>query len=332
MKAFIVSKYGKHGLQVANVPKPIVGPQDVLVRIKAASINPLDIMVRNGDFKLILNYKLPFILGHDVAGVIEEIGSDVSIYKIGDEIFARPRDMRIGTFAELISINQADIALKPKILTMEEAAAIPLVALAAWQTLVDLAQVTPAQKVLVHGGAGGLGSTVIQLAKNMGAYVATTANGRDQDKLHALGADEVIDYTKDDFSKKLFGYDLVIDSLGGANLIKSLSILKPNGLAISVVGPPDIMFANQIDKPLLKPVFAMISNKVHRIANKLGVHYSFFFMKASGFQLIKMSELYSNKKIIPIIDKVFPFDKTLDAIDYVETGKAKGKIVISFKV
>jgi NADPH:quinone reductase-like Zn-dependent oxidoreductase len=216
-------------------------------------------MVRNGEFKLLLKYKTPFVLGHDLAGVVMRVGAEVRDYKVGDEVYARPRD--IGAFAEYIVVDHADIALKPQSLTMEESAAIPLVALAAWQALVDLAQVKPGQKVLVHAGAGGLGSTVIQLAKHLGAYVATTARGNDAEKVRDLGADELIDYTKADFAELLSGYDVVLDSLGGDNLAKSLTVLKPGGLAISVVAPPDAAFAAQLGRPLLKPVMALMSRR-----------------------------------------------------------------------
>ena len=213
MKAFVVEKYGKSGLRAAQVPDPTIGPRDVLVRVSAASINPLDKKVRNGELRLLLKYKTPFVLGHDLAGVVTRVGADVRDYKAGDEVYARPRDLRIGAFAEYIAIDHADIALKPNSLTMEESAAVPLVALAAWQALVDVARVKPGQKVLVHAGAGGLGSTVVQLAKHLGAYVATTARGNDEEKVRDLGANEVIDYTKADFAELLSGYDVVLDSL-----------------------------------------------------------------------------------------------------------------------
>jgi NADPH:quinone reductase-like Zn-dependent oxidoreductase len=218
MKAFVVANYGKSGLRAAEVPDPIVGARDVLVRVSAASINPLDMKVRNGELKLLLKYKTPFVLGHDLAGVVTRVGAEVRDYKVGDEVYARPRDLRIGAFAESIAIDHSDIALKPSSLTMEESAAVPLVALAAWQALADLARVKPGQKVLVHAGAGGLGSTVIQLARHLGAYVATTARGNDEEKVRDLGASEVIDYTKADFAELLSGYDVVLDSLGGDNL------------------------------------------------------------------------------------------------------------------
>jgi NADPH:quinone reductase-like Zn-dependent oxidoreductase len=329
MKAFVVGKYGKSGLCAAQTPYPTIEPRDVLVRVSAASVNPLDMMVRNGEFKLLLKYKLPFVLGHDFAGVVMRVGAEVSHYEIGDEVYARPRDLRIGAFAEYIAVDHADIALKPKSLTMEEAAATPLVALAAWQALVELAQIRSGQKVLVHAGAGGLGSTVIQLAKHFGAYVATTANGRDAEKVRGLGADEVIDYTKASFADSLSDYDVVLDSLGGDNLAKSLKVLKPGGLAISVVGPPDAAFATQIHRPLLKPLLAFLSRKVRAQAKKLRVRYSFFFMRADGAQLKTLSALYDAGTLRPVLDRTFPFDETLDAIAYVEQGRAKGKIVVT---
>lgn len=329
MKAFVVNRYGADGLRLADVPNPTARPNDVLVDIRAASINPLDKMVRNGEFKQLLKYKRPFTLGHDVSGVITEVGDGVHGLKVGDEIYSRPRDLRIGTFAEAIAIDASDVALKPTSLSFEEAAAVPLVALAAWQALVDLAHVRPGQKVLIHAGAGGLGSTVIQLAKHLGAYVATTAHTNDVEKVRSLGADEVIDFTKKDFSQVLTGYDVVLDSLGPASLEKSLTVLKRGGLAISVVGPPDPAFASQLGQPLLKPVMSMMSRKVRARAKKLGVHYSFFFMKASGTQLQALADLYDNGTLKPVLDRTFPFERTLDALAYVEQGKASGKIVIT---
>lgn len=329
MKAFVVEKYGKDGVRAAQAPDPAIGPRDVLVRISAASINPLDKMVRNGEFKQLLKYKAPFVLGHDLAGVATRLGRDVHDFKVGDEVYARPRDLRIGTFAEYIAVDQADLAHKPRSLTMEEAAAVPLVALAAWQSLVDLARIKPGQKILIHAGAGGLGSTAIQLAKHLGAYVATTASGKDADKVRAFGADEVIDYTTQNFAELLSGYDVVLDSLGGDNLARSLTVLKPGGLAISVVGPPDTAFADQLGQPLLKPVMWLLSRKVRAQAKKLGVRYSFFFMRADGRQLQALSALYDAGALRPVLDRTFEFDETAAAIAYVEQGRAKGKVVIA---
>lgn len=323
MKAFVVQKYGKDGLRIADVPKPSVGDTDVLVKVSAASINPLDKMVRNGEFKQLLKYKTPFVLGHDVSGVVAGVGSAVRGFKVGDEVFSRPRDLRIGTFAEYIAIDQDDVALKPVSLSLHEAAAVPLVALAAQQILVDRAHIQPGQKVLIHAGAGGLGSTVIQLAKHLGAKVATTAAGADADRVRALGADVVIDFTKEDFSQVLSGYDFVLDSLGGKNLEKSLSVLKPGGLAIGVAGPPDSGFAKQLGLPAFMGVpMNFLSRNIRSAAKSRGVRYSFFFMQASGSQLRDLAALYDAGRLKPVLDRTFPFDQTIEALAYVEQGKA----------
>jgi NADPH:quinone reductase-like Zn-dependent oxidoreductase len=330
MNAFVVEKYGKDGLRAARIPRPRIGDRDVLVEVHATSINPLDKMVRDGEFKQLLKYERPFVLGHDVAGVVAQVGRAVRGFEVGDEVYARPRDLRIGTFAEYVAIDEDDVALKPASLTLHEAAALPLVALAAWQTLVDLAHVEPGQKVLVHAGAGGLGSTVVQLAKHLGAYVATTAHTKDIDRARRLGADEVVDYTTTDFATVLSGYDVVLDSLGGDNLARSLTVLKPGGLAISVVGPPDAAFARQLGQPVLRPVMTVLSAKVRRQARKLGVRYAFFFMRADGAQLRTLAELYDAGHLRPVLDeRSFPFEQTLDALAYVEEGRASGKVVIT---
>lgn len=331
MKAFVVEKYGKDGARAAEVPEPIVGDRDVLVQLRATSINPLDKLVRNGELKQVLKYKAPFVLGHDVAGVVTRVGSAVRGLKAGDEVYARPRDLRIGSFAEFIAIDQDDVSPKPASLTFEEAAAVPLVALASWQILVDRARVKPGQKVLIHAGAGGLGSTAIQLAKHLGATVATTTDTDTEKLVRSLGADVVIDYTKEDFSTVVSGYDLVLDTVGGANLEKSLTVLKPGGLAIGVVGPPDAGFAKQLGAPLfMGVVMNTLSRKIRKQAKALGVRYQFFFMQANGFQLRKLAALYDSGKLRPVIDRTFPFDQTLDAMAYVEQGRTKaGKVVVS---
>jgi NADPH:quinone reductase-like Zn-dependent oxidoreductase len=263
MKAFVVEHYGKDGLRPADVPEPEVGAGDVLVKVSAAGINPLDMMVRNGEFKRLLKHQTPFVLGHDVAGAVTRVGSAVRDFQVGDEVYARPRDLRIGTFAEYVAIDQDDVAPKPASLTLHEAAAVPLVSLAAWQALVDRAHVKPGQKVLVHAGSGGLGSTVIQLAKHLGATVATTASGKNAELVRSLGADVVIDYTNEDFAEVLSGYDVVVDSRGGENLERALTILKPGGQAIGVAGPPDPGFAKQLGAPkLMGVVMGLLSRKV----------------------------------------------------------------------
>ncbi len=333
MRAFVVDKYGQDGLRAADVPEPIVGRRDVLVRVGAASINPLDTMTRNGEFKQLIKRTPPFVLGHDLAGVVTDVGADVRDFRVGDEVYARPRDLRIGAFAELIAIDQDDVAPKPESLTLQEAAAVPLVALAAWQILVDRAHLQPGQKVLVHAGAGGLGSTIIQLAKHLGATVATTTSTANADLVRDLGADVVIDYTTQDFSQELSGYDLVIDTLAGPNLQRSLTVLKPGGLAIGVAGPPDAGFAKQLGAPAILRVFmTLLSRKVRKQAEALDVHYEFFFMHASGSQLRELGALYDAGALRPVIDTTFPFEQTAEAMAHVEQGRTRaGKVVVTME-
>lgn len=329
MKAFVVTAYGPDGLHEADVPRPTLGAGDVRVEVRAASINPLDRLVRDGDFKQVLRYDRPFVLGHDLSGVVTEVGTGVTGFAVGDEVFTRPRDGRIGAFAEEIVVDAADLARKPASLSFAEAAAVPLVALAAWQALVEVAAVRPGQKVLVHAGAGGLGSTVVQLAKHLGAHVATTAHTSDLERVRALGADVVIDFTAQDFTEVVSGYDVVLDSLGPASLQKSLTVLWPGGLAISVVGPPDPAFARQLGKPLLRPVMAALSLRVRRRARRLGVRYSFLFMRADGARLAELARLYDEGVLRPVLDRTFGFEQTLEAMAHVEQGKARGKVVVT---
>ncbi|MBY5396005.1 NADP-dependent oxidoreductase [Rhizobium leguminosarum] len=331
MKAFVVDKYKKKGaLRLANLPEPELQDNDLLVRIQATAVNLLDSKVRDGEFKLILPYRPPFILGHDVAGTVVKIGPGVRRLKVGDEVYARPRDHRIGAFAEFIAIDQSDVALKPNNLSMTEAASIPLVGLTAWQALVEVGKVKPGQKVFIQAGSGGVGTFAIQLAKHLGATVATTTSAGNAELARSLGADVVIDYKTQDFAKVLSGYDLVLNSQDPKTLEKSLGVLKPGGQLISISGPPDPAFAGELGLNLfLKLVLRLLSRGVRKKAKRLGIRYSFLFMRAEGQQLGQITSLIESGAIRPVVDKVFPFEKTGDALAYVETGRAKGKVVIT---
>lgn len=333
MKAFIVDQYRKKGaLRFGDVPEPQLQDGDVLVQIHATAVNQLDSKVRDGEFKLFLPYRPPFVLGHDVAGTVLKVGFKVTNFKQGDNVYARARDGRVGTFAEFIAIDQADVAMKPKNLTMEEAASIPLVGLTAWQALVDKANLQKGQKVFIQAGSGGVGTFAIQLAKHIGATVATTASAANADLVKRLGADVVIDYRKDDFEKVLQGYDVVLNSQDSKTLEKSLRVLKPGGKLISISGPPDPDFATELGLSwFLKLVIRLLSFSTRRKAKSLGVRYSFLFMKASGEQLSKIADLMESGVIRPVVDRVFPFESTQQALTYVETGRAKGKVVIKVK-
>lgn len=330
MKTFIVDKYGKDSrLRAGDWPEPEIGGRDVLVRVRASGVNPLDAKIMAGEFKLVLPYKAPFVLGNDLAGVVERVGRSVRRFAPGDEVYARPDKDRIGTYAELIAVDEADLARKPAGLTMAQAASLPLVALTAWQALVEKANVRPGQKVLIHAGSGGVGTIAIQLAKHLGAHVATTTSTANVDWVRDLGADQVIDYRKADFETELRDFDVVLDSLGGENLAKSLRILRPGGLAIGIGGPPDPDFAAQLGRPLLRPVLAVLSRKVRRAARKRGVRYSFLFMRAEGHQLQEITALVEAGVIRPVVDRIFDFAETPAALDYVGSGRVKGKVVVT---
>jgi len=333
MKAFSIKKYDKKGvLELIDVPAPIVKEEEVLVEIHASGLNVLDAKIKSGEFKMILPYKLPLILGHDVAGVITKAGTQVTRFKVGDEIYARVADFHIGTFAEYIAINEKDVALKPKNITMEEAASIPLVALTAWQALVEMANLKKGQKVFVQAGSGGVGTIAIQLAKHLGATVATTASEKSFAMLKELGADVLIDYKKEDFETILKDYDVVLNSQDTKTLEKSLRILKPGGKAISISGPPTPAFAEAIGASwVVKTVLSLISFGIRKKAKKLGVDYSFLFMRADGKQLSEITSLIETRVITPVLDKVFPFEQTNDALAYVESGRTKGKAVVKVK-
>src|SRR5207245_4700021 len=233
MKAFVVDRYkSKSAVRLGEMPEPEVRDDDVLVQVHAASLNQLDSKIRDGEFKLILPYRLPLILGHDVAGVVVKVGPRVRQFKLGDEVYARVDDFRIGTFAEFVPVKEASLALKPKNLTMEEAASVPLVALTVWQALVEKANLKKGQKVFIQAGSGGVGTFAIQLAKHLGATVATTTSATNIELVKSLGADIVIDYKKDNFETILKDYDLVLHSQDANTLENSLRLLKPAGLRI----------------------------------------------------------------------------------------------------
>src|SRR5216117_3913486 len=312
MKAFVVERYGKNdGIRFVEMPEPELRDADVLVRVHAAGVNVLDCKIRDGEFKLIVPYRLPLILGNDVAGVVVRVGSNVRRFKPGDEVYARPHQDRIGTFAEFIAMNEADVALKPKNLTMEEAASIPLVGLTAWQVLIERANLKKDHKVLIHAGSGGVGTFAIQLAKHIGATVATTTSTANIDLVKSLGADVVIDYKKEDFDKVLSGYDVVLNSLGKDTLEKSLKVLKPGGKLISISGPPDIGFAKESGLNwFLQQGMRLLSFGIRKKAKHHGVSYSFVFMRANGEQLSKITSLIESGVIRQVMDRIFPFEAT----------------------
>lgn len=333
MKAFVLDRYArKSALRLAELPRPTLREDEVLVEVHAAGVNLIDSKIRDGEFKLILPYRLPIVLGHDVAGVVVEVGAQVRQFKPGDAVYARVDDFRIGSFAEFVPVKEASLALKPAGLTMEEAASIPLVGLTAWQALVERARLKRGEKVFIQAGSGGVGTFAIQLAKHLGATVATTTSAANAALVKGLGADVVVDYRTQDFEDVLRGYDVVLNSQDGKTLAKSLRVLKGGGRLISISGPPDPAFGAEIAAPgFVKLVMRLLSAGVRRRAKGRDVGYSFLFMKANGGQLRDIARLIDAGAIRPVIDRVFPFESTNDAMAYVESGRAKGKVVIKVK-
>ncbi|HFK1708374.1 NADP-dependent oxidoreductase [Bacillus mycoides] len=332
MRAMVIDKYGKVPMRMTEMPTPEINDYEVLAEIHAASINPIDFKIRDGKVKLLLKYKMPLILGNDFSGVIVKVGTKVTQFKVGDEIYARPRKDKIGTFAEYIAIHEDDIALKPKNLTFEEAASIPLVGLTSYQALHDIMQLQKGQKILIHAGSGGVGTFAIQLAKIMGATVATTASEAGENLVKSLGADEIINYKKEKFEDILKNYDAVFDTLGGTTLEKSFDIIKSEGNIVSVSGMPNARFGKEFGSGFFKTLlFSLASKKLTALEKKHNAQYSFLFMKPSGDQLRIIAKYIESGQIKPIIDRIFPFEDTQKAMEYSESGRAKGKIIVKIK-
>ncbi|MGW6194195.1 NADP-dependent oxidoreductase [Bacillus cereus] len=332
MRAMVIDKYGKVPMRMTEMPTPEINQYEVLAEIHAASINPIDFKIRDGKVKLLLKYKMPLILGNDFSGVIVKVGTKVTQFKVGDEIYARPRKDKIGTFAEYIAIHEDDIALKPKNLTFEEAASIPLVGLTSYQALHDIMQLQKGQKILIHAGSGGVGTFAIQLAKIMGATVATTASEAGENLVKSLDADEIINYKKEKFEDILKNYDAVFDTLGGTTLEKSFDIIKSEGNIVSVSGMPNARFGKEFGSGFFKTLlFSLASKKLTALEKKHNAQYSFLFMQPSGDQLRIIAKYIESGQIKPIIDRIFPFEDTQKAMEYSESGRAKGKIIVKIK-
>jgi NADPH:quinone reductase-like Zn-dependent oxidoreductase len=261
-----------------------------------------------------------------------QVGPRVRQFKVGDEVYARPDDFRIGTFAEFVAVKETSLALKPKNLTMEEAASLPLVALTALQSLVGIAKLQRGQKVFIQAGSGGVGTLAIQLAKHLGATVATTTSATNVALVKSLGADVVIDYKTQDFEEVLRDYDVVLNSQDGKTLEKSLRVLRHGGKLVTISGPPDPAFGTEIRAPwFVRLVMRVLSSGVRRKAKSRGIGYAFLFMKANGSQLREITRLVEAGAVRPVIDRVFPFESTNEALAYVDAGRAKGKVVVKVR-
>jgi alcohol dehydrogenase len=332
MKAMAIEKYGKVPLQLMDLPEPKFGDYDLLVVIHAASINPIDFKIRNGQARMLLNYKMPLILGNDFSGVVKQVGKKVKKFKEGDEVYGRVSKSRIGTFAEYIAVHEDEIALKTSNLSFEEAASIPLVGLTSYQAIHDILQLSPGEKILIQAGSGGVGTFAIQLAKSMGLYVATTTSNAGAELVKSLGADQIIDYKTEQFDEILKDYDGVLDTIGGKTLENAFKIVKQGRKIVSITGVPNARFGKEFGTGFLKTnIFRLVSRKLTQLEKKFNVEYNYLFMKPSGEQLKVIAKLIESGKIKPVIDRVFPFQDAQKAMEYSESGRAKGKIILSIK-
>lgn len=334
MKAIVCTKYGETEavVELRELPPPEVLPNDVLIDIHAASVNPVDYKIQQGAMKAIRKFSFPFIMGYDVSGVVVAVGSAAKQFKVGDAVFSRVDSYRFGTFAEFIAVDEKYIALKPANISHQEAAALPLVALTAWQALHTTAKVQKGQKVLIHAGAGGIGSIAIQLAKQLGAEVTATTSTKNVALVKSLGADTVIDYKQQAFEKVLKDVDVVFETLGGENQDKSFQVLKAGGVLASIVGIPSAAWARAEGLPFFMPwLFNLMNWKNQKLAKKHQVRFESIIMGPDGKNLAIIAAMAAEGKIKAVIDKVFPLAQTKEALLYSQSGRATGKIVISVK-
>ena len=331
MQALTFKRYGKSpDVGFRAVPRPTeLKADELLVQVHAVGLNPIDNMIPTGMFKPVLQFQLPATIGSDLAGVVIQVGSQVTRFKVGDAIFASIFDTGKGALAEFAVVPESAAALKPANLDFVEAASIPMVGLTSWQALKERADIQSGQKVFIPAGSGGIGTFAIQLAKYFGATVATTTSSKNLALVKSLGADQVVDYTREEFDKVLKGYDLVLGTVRGDAIEKSVGILKPGSKIVSLVGPLDKAFAETRRLNfILKFVFGLMSRKIIALSKKRFVSYSFLFVRPDGEQLSEISKLLETEQIKPVIDKVYSFAQAKEALDYLAQGRAKGKVVV----
>lgn len=307
MKAAIIKEYGQE-VVVSEVKMPELSDDSVMIEVHAASINPIDNIVKAGYMKDMMPITFPYIMGYDVSGVVTAVGAKVSKFKIGDEVYSRPNQEQAGSISEYNVVKEDELAFKPSKLNHEESASIPLAGLTALQALTTKGNLQKGQKVLIHAGSGGVGTFAIQLAKNLGAEVAVTTSPSNFELVKSLGADVIIDYKTQKFEEELKGYDLVLDTMGGEILNNSFKILKKGGKIVSIKG-----------------------QDTEELAKKYGVDFEVFFMSPSGDMLSHLTQLVNDEVVKPTIDRSYSFEQVQEAYDYLQMGHAKGKVVIKIK-
>jgi alcohol dehydrogenase len=334
MKALLMSGYGAidRCVTLGKISTPILTATDVLIDVHAASINPIDYKLVKGALRAIQKLNFPVVLGFDVSGIVVAVGDRVRQFKIGDAVYGRSERKRLGTFAELAALDESWVAPMPTSTSFIEAASLPLVGLTTVQGLRDRANARSAQKVLIHAGSGGVGTFAIQYAKALGLHVTTTTSSRNSKFVSSLGADKIICYDQEDYRQLKDRYDIVFDTLGGHHTIDAFSVTARGGTVISVVGPPDKQFANQVDAGLLvRMAMHFMSRRVFRAADRAAAAYYRFLTESKGSQLTEIASMVDSAKIKPVIDKVFPVIDIVDAMTYSAQGRTRGKVVVQVK-
>jgi NADPH:quinone reductase-like Zn-dependent oxidoreductase len=333
VKALVADRYGDNRVvRLADVPKPTLRERDVLIELHAASVNPIDFKIRSGKLKTIRRFEFPLVLGCDGSGVVREVGPAAKRFREGDEVFVRFDKDRMGAFAEYGAVDETLCAPKPKTVDHRAAAAIPLVGLTSWQALVEIGKLEAGQKVFIPAGSGGVGTIAIQIAKHRGATVATTTSAKNFDLVRSLGADVIVDYTKEDFTRVVTGQNLVFETMGGEAELRSLTVLDRGGTMVGIAGLPDQAFAREAGmNGFVRLALRVMTAKRTRVARRLGVRYTYLFMRPDGAQLALLGDLVDRGALKPIVDRVFPLAQAADALAYLETGRARGKVVIAMK-
>jgi NADPH:quinone reductase-like Zn-dependent oxidoreductase len=306
MKAVRIHQYGgRDVLSIDEIPIPAIAPDEVLVRVVAASINPVDWKVRAGYLAQMIPHSLPLTLGWDVSGVVAAVGAEVTQWQVGDAVFSRPDLARNGTYAEFVAIRASECARKPRTISHVEAASLPLAGITAWEAMIDVARVGPGQRVLVHAGSGGVGSLAIQIVKAAGATVIATTSGRNRALVESLGADQVVDYTTTTIADAVEPVDAVFDTIGGEVQEASWSLLKPGGIQVSIISPPD-----------------------EARAAELGVRGAFVFIGPNAPVLDRLAAMVDGGTLRPIVGAEFALTDIAAAHALSESGRAVGKIVV----
>jgi NADPH:quinone reductase-like Zn-dependent oxidoreductase len=331
MRAFVLETYGQP-LRAVEIPEPTPAAHEVLVRMVASGVNHADERTRIGEFKAVFHLDLPKVMGGELSGEVIAVGAGVTGFDPGDRVYGYTGVVGMGTWAEVVAVDAAALAPAPSSMPLVDAAALPVVALTAWQALVTLGRIQPGQTVLVHGGAGGVGSAVIQLAKHLGATVATTASADSADIVSALGADIVIDYRSEDFVARLADtpVDIVVDTQGGTITTRSLHVLRRGGLVVGIAGTPDPHLADQAGAGrVVKAALAVLSFRLRRQARRLGVRYRFLFIQPDGGALATIARLVDDGVLRPVVDRVLPLEDTLAALDQLLAGRTRGKVLVT---